>query len=316
MADNTPQMNNEQFGRNFRESVCADVYTTVPGDTLYSIANRYNVRVDSLMILNQIRNPFSLLVGQQLCIPRTLANTRECQLVHRIQEGDTLYLVAKRYNIPLNALMNANANMDPYNLQIGDVLCIPEAMDTGRGTSMGNAGAGGTGYKPTASTNIQQEEKTPSNAAEIKKAADSPGIPGAVVVSGGEDALQPVKETMGQMWNHSHDENCINGVEYTVRPGESLTTILDKFGLSFASLMNKNPSVDFSASLEGMALCIPSSDTLRRCRMQDSYIVRYGDNINTIAENAGVSTDDLLRYNPLCNVMDFSTRGMKVCLPR
>ncbi len=46
-------------------------------------------------------------------------------LMHVIQEGDTLYSISRRHNVPLGVLFKANPFVEIYNLQIGDELCIP-----------------------------------------------------------------------------------------------------------------------------------------------------------------------------------------------
>lgn len=46
-------------------------------------------------------------------------------ILHRIERGDTLYLLGKKYQVTVAALMFANPYTDIYNLQIGDELCIP-----------------------------------------------------------------------------------------------------------------------------------------------------------------------------------------------
>ena len=51
----------------------------------------------------------------------------ECsgQIRYTIKHGDTLYNLARRYDITLFELLNANRNVNPYNLQVGQVICIP-----------------------------------------------------------------------------------------------------------------------------------------------------------------------------------------------
>lgn len=44
---------------------------------------------------------------------------------YTIRSGDTLYLLANRYNTTVEAIMRANPGIDPYNLRIGQVICIP-----------------------------------------------------------------------------------------------------------------------------------------------------------------------------------------------
>ena len=110
--------------------VCIDVYTVSEGDTLYAIAEKYDLPVSLLMKVNCIENPYNLQIGSRLCIPGTedqLPKPQECcRCRHKVAPGDTLYLIAKKHGVKLDALMRANPDMDPYNLMIGPELCIPE----------------------------------------------------------------------------------------------------------------------------------------------------------------------------------------------
>ena len=109
---------------------CIDVYTVSEGDTLYSIAEKYDLPVSLLMKVNGIDNPYNLQIGLRLCIPGTEDQlpkpSSSCTKTHTVVPGDTLYLIAKMHGIKLDALMRANPSMDPYNLLGGTNLCIPE----------------------------------------------------------------------------------------------------------------------------------------------------------------------------------------------
>ncbi len=48
---------------------------------------------------------------------------------HTIKKGDTLYSLARMYNIPLIMLLKANPFIDVYNMQIGEKVCIPIRCD-------------------------------------------------------------------------------------------------------------------------------------------------------------------------------------------
>lgn len=58
-------------------------------------------------------------------------------LIHVIQRGDTLYLLGKRYHVPVSSIMYANPYVNIYNLQIGDELCIPVGPQPRTGQEMG-----------------------------------------------------------------------------------------------------------------------------------------------------------------------------------
>lgn len=133
--------------------ICTDIHTVQAGDTLYSVSQRYNVDVELLMRVNRIRNPYNLRIGTRLCIPGlanktpvpaplpevdpdqpqdgasgpdTTPSPGRCQMIHIVEEGDTLYLIARRYKVTLENLMNANTHIDPYNMKIGMEICIPQ----------------------------------------------------------------------------------------------------------------------------------------------------------------------------------------------
>ena len=113
--------------------VCIDVYTVNEGDTLYSIAEKYDLPVSLLMKVNGIDNPYNLQIGTRICIPGTEDQLPDRhpepvpQKTHTVAAGDTLYLIAKKHGIRLDSLMHANPDIDPYNMLIGTILIIPEA---------------------------------------------------------------------------------------------------------------------------------------------------------------------------------------------
>lgn len=109
--------------------VCIDVYTVSEGDTLYSIGEKYDLPVSLLMKVNGIVDPYNLQVGHKMCIPGTEdqlpQKPENCYKTHTVVAGDTLYLIAKKHQIKLESLMQANPEIDPYNLLIGTELRIP-----------------------------------------------------------------------------------------------------------------------------------------------------------------------------------------------
>ena len=96
------------------------VYTVSSGDNLYKIATKYNLTVDDLVNYNDLATT-NLSIGQQLLIP--VQKTNETQ-TYIVKSGDTLYSIASKYGISVNALKNYN-NLTTNVLSIGQKLNIP-----------------------------------------------------------------------------------------------------------------------------------------------------------------------------------------------
>lgn len=105
--------------------VSGNKYTVKAGDTLYSIAKKFNVTVSALAKANNITNYNLIRVGQVLTIPGKATPPPAVSVKYTVKAGDTLYSIAKKFNITVSALAKAN-NITNYNLiRVGQVLTIP-----------------------------------------------------------------------------------------------------------------------------------------------------------------------------------------------
>lgn len=95
-------------------------YIVKGGDTLYSIARKYNMSVQELMSINNLTTD-NLYVGQKLYL---VSDNNKEENIYIVKLGDTLYSIAKRYNVSVNDIMNTN-NLTSSLLTIGQELIIP-----------------------------------------------------------------------------------------------------------------------------------------------------------------------------------------------
>ena len=98
-----------------------ELYTVMNGDSLYSIANKYNIAVADLIDFNALPTTV-LTVGDVIRIPKNSVNGKEN--VYVVKPGDTLYRIANIYGVSVNDLIIAN-NLSSNILTIGQELVIP-----------------------------------------------------------------------------------------------------------------------------------------------------------------------------------------------
>ena len=103
-----------------------NIYIVKKGDSLYSIANKYNTTVDELKRINNLTSNI-LSIGQVLKLPSDKANNVEKEentISYTVQKGDSLYSIARKYDTTIDRIKDLN-NLTTNLLSIGQVLLIP-----------------------------------------------------------------------------------------------------------------------------------------------------------------------------------------------
>jgi LysM repeat protein len=105
-------------------------------ETLYSIARKYNSKVDEIKVANPGIEA-GLKIGQVLKVPvktTSLSASLAATLEHTVQQGETLYGIAKKYNLSVEELTALNEG-SVKELKPGQVLKVvsvstPSAIST------------------------------------------------------------------------------------------------------------------------------------------------------------------------------------------
>lgn len=100
-------------------SMNENIYVVQRGDSLYSIANKFNTTVNEIKSLNNLTTNL-LNIGQTLKIPLS----SNSQNVYIVQSGDSLYSIANKFNTTVNEIKSLN-NLTNNLLSIGQQLIIP-----------------------------------------------------------------------------------------------------------------------------------------------------------------------------------------------
>jgi len=130
--------------------VFAETYTVKKGDSIYKISKRFNVSVNDIKKANNLKSN-KLQIGMKLEIPeknnkitkksKELKNSNEPRY-HTVKKGETLYRIAKKYNISVDELKRLNG-LSSNKLSTGQKLIV-KAQE-----------------KPAENLSIRENEKVP-----------------------------------------------------------------------------------------------------------------------------------------------------------
>lgn len=96
------------------------IHVVQPGQSLYGIAQAYNVSVEAVASANEISPQETLVVGQALVIPIT-------GRYYWVRRGDSLYLISRRFGVPAETIAAVNRLQPDQPLPVGLRLYIPPA---------------------------------------------------------------------------------------------------------------------------------------------------------------------------------------------
>jgi LysM repeat protein len=163
-----------QTGGSYEATTYGDgSYMVQPGDTLFSVAQRYGTTVEALVYANNLNSDL-IYVGQVLNVSGTggnyaapaypQPNVNEPQnygpggagSYHVVAPGETLYAIASQYGASIRVIAEANGLTSPFTIRVGQQLLIPTSnppyagppqVDT-YGAAPGNFPAPNNSYQP------------------------------------------------------------------------------------------------------------------------------------------------------------------------
>lgn len=100
-------------------------YIVQRGDTLYSLALKYNTTVDKLRKLNNL-NTNTLTIGQILVLP--IENDIDEYDIYVVKKGDSLWSISRKFNIDINDLIELN-NLKDLTLQVNQSILVPKQQE-------------------------------------------------------------------------------------------------------------------------------------------------------------------------------------------
>lgn len=246
-------------------------YTVKKGDSLWSIASNNNTTVNELKTLNNLTSN-SLSIGQKLKIPTP--NIDEDVIlgdnIYVVKSGDTLYSIAKTLGVTVDEIISTN-NLNNNNLSIGQQLKIPgvnvenNTYTVKKGDSLYSI----ANKYGTTVNDLKMLNNLNNNSLSIGQVLLLPGV---------------------------SEETTLN--TYTVKSGDTLYSIANKFNMSVQELKSLN---NLSSNTLSIGQTLKTQETSSDVITQDYdyYTVKAGDTLYSIAFKYDTTVDEIKALNNL-----------------
>jgi len=258
-------------------------HTVIKGDTPYNISKKYGISVDELLKLNPKVKDGKLAIGDVVNVKSGTVNAvaTKTPVVNTssktgkiiLQPKQTVYGITKQYRISETDLRKLNPELDSH-MKIGDEITLP--LDSIKKYG-GNQAVATTVTKPV-------ETSTEST-----------------TVNNNKTKIDSGNERSSSENSHSNQDEYAT---YTVEQGDTVFSIVNKFGVTIDELIALNP--ELSKGLKaGMTLKIRKLDA--------AYIKKNGDALSVVLMLPfGYSTNET-QYRAMAT--DFLT-GAKLAIER
>ena len=97
------------------------IHEVESGETLFSIAQQYDISVDNLLEWNDIE-PTELAVGQQIYVEPEVEDAGE-EHIHTVEAGETLFSISRMYGVEIGEIQQWN-ELDTETLYTGQELTV------------------------------------------------------------------------------------------------------------------------------------------------------------------------------------------------
>lgn len=209
------------------------IYTVKKGDSIYSIAKKYDTTTDEIIKINNLKTN-ALSIGQQLKLPENY--TKEDEMIlpnyinYTVKKGDNLYSIAKLYNTTPDIIIKDNS-LSNNNLSIGQNLKIRVTKD---------------------SEIIEEcfgEDYIPPTTEETRLYTVKKGDSLYTIARNYNTTIDKIKNlnnltsnnlSIGQILKIPTTSNSNNSIIYTVQKGDSLYSIAKKYNTTIDNIKKKN----------------------------------------------------------------------------
>ena len=214
----------------------------------------------------------------------TRPDDTSCAYTYTVKRGDSFYLIARRLGVPLRDLMNANPDIHPARLMVGDELCIPSCAER------------------------EAQEPAP-----LPDSFPVPDMPDAGNQPAPLPDKFPVPDAPGIEPGKPELVTCPENRRAVVPEGQTVADLHLEYDRSFHTLEAANPTLDLDDLKADQTVCVPPVNL--PCALPASVVLGEGETLESLSVRFNLPVATLLRANPCLAPDDFS-QGVTVKLPQ
>ncbi|MBQ1256734.1 MAG: LysM peptidoglycan-binding domain-containing protein [Clostridia bacterium] len=234
-------------------------YVWKAGDTLVSVATAFQTTVGAMIQANPDIDFSTIRPDTQVCIPTRTLTCPGADL-YVIKKGDTLWDLAREYNVSVNTLMELNPYVEPTRLAIGQYICVPKRPAGGQTPPSDNSCQIVNDVPDCASLRAAERACTGTDTVQCGQTLydilNKYGIsfqefaefnPRLVLnaLLPGQRYIYPLKACA-----------CSGNGRYIVQPGDTISSIAAAFGITPSELLRRNPAMRPGDFVRGAEICV------------------------------------------------------------
>ncbi|MGI5839991.1 MAG: LysM peptidoglycan-binding domain-containing protein, partial [bacterium] len=327
-------------------------YTVVAGDSLFTIAQRFGTTVNAILAINpQITNPDLIFPGQVICVPTATTTPPSpppptCppgSFRYTVKSGDSLFLIAQRFGTTVNAILSINPQItNPDLIFPGQIICVPGSKDcSAKSKSEAKVESQAKETPETQQNSItaaSRQTEPPSTQQScpagsfaytvmtgdsIFTIAQRFGTTVSAILAINPQITDPSRIFPGQVicvpgMPPPPPPSCpANSFQYTVRTGDSLFSIAQRYGTTVNAILAINPQItDPGRIFPGQVICVPTLTAPPPTCPPGSfaYTIVAGDTCFALAQRFGTTVQAILNLNPGLDCNNLQV-GRIICIP-
>ena len=206
-----------------------------------------------------------------------------------VKPGETLSEIADRHGVSLTRLMQANGISNPNVITAGQSLRLPGSSAAAAGSSRG----GSVTVQPGDTLSDIADRQGIS----LNQLMQANGITNPDMVVAGQKLVLPGSRRA----TAAAAPRELPTAPYTVKSGETISEIADRFGTSTERLIQLNGISNPNLVVAGTRLAIPGrpSSTSAAPRNAKEHVVRSGESLSSIAGSYGLPVERLVAINKI-----------------